>query len=327
MGGKALAKYGIETERKSTEDFYRIGEYMQTVLKEHFNAETYITKFFHEKETHGDLDLLIKVDGSFNITKDWVNEVLKPRAINSNNGVWSFDYENFQVDFIFVSQKNWETSKFFFDYSPIGNLMGKTAKVFDLKYGFEGLIYPFRNFSGRLVKDIVISKDIPKIFEFLGYDYNQYQNGFNNLMEIFHWVIDSKFFNADKFQMENLTGVDRKRNRKRGDYQQFLEYINENNFPNKYDGGKLSMAYVESYFPESNFTAIVSELAKKDQELKAIAEKFNGRLIMEQHPELKGKELGDAMNNFKSKFENWNEYVLENSSEFILEEFNKMIND
>ena len=40
---------------------------------------------------------------------------------------------------------------------PSGNLMGKIAHKFGLKYGCDGLVDPFRNFSGRINKDIVLT--------------------------------------------------------------------------------------------------------------------------------------------------------------------------
>ena len=59
MGGHALDKIGIKTERKSTKDLYRIFD----ELKDYFiDYEITVTKFYKNKETHGDLDILIKTD-------------------------------------------------------------------------------------------------------------------------------------------------------------------------------------------------------------------------------------------------------------------------
>lgn len=326
MGGKALNKYNIETERKSTKDFLRICSEIEPIVNS-FGIKTHAVKCYHTKATHGDLDLLLKIDHEtynkgLNI-RNIIQDEFKPQAIHNNGGVYSFDYDKFQVDFIPVKEKNWEASKTFFDYDPSGNLMGKTAHKFGMKYGFEGLVYPFRNFNGRVSRDIVISRNQEKIFEFLGYDYEHYQKGFDTLHEIFDWCINSKYFNDKGFQFENLTHVDRKRNLKRSTYNEFLEYVEKNYIGTNYEFKRKSeyLEQIDLFFPESKLLEQFEELKQKDEENKIISEKFNGKLIMEVC-QLRGKELGDAITNFKKSFnDNWREYALKIDSKQILTDF------
>ena len=42
---------------------------------------------------------------------------------------------NFQIDFIKVGEENWETSKNYFSYNDLGNLMGRLAQRLGVKYG------------------------------------------------------------------------------------------------------------------------------------------------------------------------------------------------
>ena len=114
MGGKALSIYGVETERKSTKDFLRICNEIEPILNK-YGINTHAVKCYHEKETHGDLDLLLEMNQEtynkgLNIRTIIENE-FKPTAIHNGGGVYSFDYDNFQVDFIPCKEKNWETSK------------------------------------------------------------------------------------------------------------------------------------------------------------------------------------------------------------------------
>lgn len=329
MGGKALKLHGLETERKSTKDFLRICDEIQPIING-YGISTHVVKCYHNKETHGDLDLLLKIDHEvynkgINI-KELIKNEFNPQVIHNNGGVYSFDYDNFQIDLIPVKEKNWEVSKTFFDYSPVGNLMGKSAHKFGMKYGFKGLEYPFRNFNGRLSRNITISKDIEKIFNFLGYDYERYLKGFDTLEEIFEWVVNSKYFNYDNFQYENLNHIDKKRNKKRTDYNQFLTYIN--NYSGKNYNFKRKEDYlsdINNYFPEVKLFEQLKELKRKDEEKRLMADKFNGHLIMEK-TDLKGKELGQAMNNFKKSLDNWNEYCLNTDADTIMKEFLNFIN-
>jgi len=69
------------------------------------------------------------------------------------------------------------------------------------------------------------------------------------------------------------------------------------------------------------------EQAKKIQEEnKIISNKFNGNLVMIQHPELKGVTLGKAISDFKKQSDDFKQYVLNTSSEDIMVDFNNFLN-
>lgn len=327
MGGKALNKYGVFTERKSTIDFLRIAEYFQNKLKNDLGIETHVVKYFKEKETHGDLDLLLKSTGkNINIRK-YIEDNIKTKAIHSNGSVISFEYENFQIDFISIKKINWEVAKDFFDYDPSGNLMGKVAHKFGLKYGIDGLMFPIRSFSGRLNDNITISKDSRKIFEFLGFNYDMFLKGFNKKLEIFDWAIESKYFNNEIFDFENLNNVDRKRNRKRATYNEFLEYLKiqkiQSSFYFKDKSEYIDM--IDNFFSESNLKQNLIEFKKLDDENKLISEKFNGKMIMDKYEYLKGKELGNKIKEFKNSFEDFRNFVLNSSEDDIMYKFDNFL--
>jgi len=317
MGGKALNKYGVHTERKNTEEFLRIGKEIQDkfhfVLR--FPVETEIVTCYHQKPDHGDLDLLIKIDQRFHNEgidlRNFISDVFNPHAIHNNGGVYSFDYENFQIDFIPVKESKWETAKVYYSYDPLGNIMGKTFHKFGLSYGWDGLFYKFRNFNGRLAQNILLTNDAQKIFEFGGYDYNRYLQGFETLEDILKFAIDCKYFDTEIFQMNNLKSIDKKRNRKRGSYHVFLKYLEDNNINVRYPFEKnkeLYLPMIDNSFPEAKLMDKLSELQAKDRENKILSQRFNGDLVMSWLPDLKGKELGNAMTKFKNSFDTEEDY-------------------
>jgi len=334
MGGKALTKYGVLTERKDTFVFNEIGNYIKNKLYSDVELETAVVKCYHTKADHGDLDLLIKITSEFNSKnidfRSYIMETFKPKAIHYGGGVYSFDYDNFQVDFIPVRQSNWEIAQTYYSYDPLGNIMGKTYHKFNLSYGWEGLYYKFRNFNGRNSHNILISKDPVKIFEFGGYNYHRYLQGFNYLEEIFAFVIDSKYFNADIFKMENLKHIDRKRNRKRKSYHVFLNFLIENNIATKYVFDKNKSSYIQlinDYFPEAELVSKLEILEKKNAVNKALSMKFNGNIIMS-WTDLRGKELGNAIRNFKLALgDNYNDFILNNDENTIREHFIEINNE
>lgn len=324
MGGNAL---NFETERKTTEQFNKIFSEIEPILIE-LGISYFLTKCYRNKETHGDMDILIKNE---NLNKDGLLKIIidkfNPQSIAPNDKTISFDYDNFQIDFILISKEDWEISKVFFSNDPVGNIIGKTAHKFGLKSGFSGLVFPFRGENELLYDNIIISKEANKIFEFLGYDYQKFQSGFDNLEEIFDFIISSKYFNSDIFQYENLNRIDRKRNRRRKTYNQFLSYISEKNINKNYQFYKNKEDYIKEindFFPEANLIGRIGELKEKDRINNIIKEKFNGKLIMSIFPELKGKELGYYIEQFKNSFENFDKYILDNNNEQILNDFSNL---
>lgn len=335
MGGRALNNYGITTVRKTTDEFNRIADNITQKINHDLGIETSIVKCYHNKETHGDLDILLKIDNIIynkNVNlKEYVKNTFNPNAIHNNGGVFSFDYDQFQIDFIPIKESNWETAKVYFSYDPLGNAMGKTFHKLNLSYGWDGLKYKYRNFNGRNSHNILISKNPQKIFEFGGYNYNRYLNGFDDIEEIFDFIIDGEYFNSDIFRMENLKHIDKKRNRKRKSYHEFLKYINDNNIKSKHEFNKDKSIYlplINDFFPEANFYNKLKELDEKNELNKKVNEKFNGNIIMNLIPSLSGKELGNFITEFKNSLGDDYKNKIVNMSEEdvktkILNEYNR----
>lgn len=307
MGGRALNNYGVTTRRISTAEFYEIFAEIKNQLVLDLGLQFSVVKCYHQKETHGDLDLLLKIDHQFHNKginlKKYIKDTFQPKAIHNNGGVYSFDYKDFQVDFIPIKESKWETALVYYSYDPLGNIMGKTYHKFGLSYGWDGLFYKFRNFHGRNSQNILLTEDPKAIFDFGGYDYDRYLNGFDTLEEIYGFAIAGKYFDSEMFKIENLNHVDRKRNRKRGSYHAFLNYLNDNKIDVSYPFSKDKTVYltmIDKAFPEVKFIEKLEKLRKKDEENMILTEKFNGHLAMEWIPELKGKELGQVITKFKN---------------------------
>lgn len=303
MGGKALKT--TFTERKTTEQFYDIQTRLLPKLKEIFGTDIYVLKFYHSKPDHGDMDILLKVDNQFynkgiNIRKE-VEKHLKPNEAITNDSTTSFDFEQFQIDLMPVTESVWESTKFWMDYDPSSNLLGKLFHKFGLKYGPDSLHYPFR-LEGRVVHDIVITKDFRKMMEFMGLDPERKYKGFDTLEEIYDWIISSKYYNTELFLLDNLTQDDRKRNKKRPTFNKFLEYVKDIPYTSEgyhFERNKTKyLGLIDSSFPEVHFLEQIEKFKEKDKEVQAVKLKFNGELVME-WTDLKGKELGDVIMNFK----------------------------
>jgi len=329
MGGHALKN--TYTERKTTDDFLRIGKEIQNKVLNDTGIETAIVKCYRNKTDHGDLDLLVKMsfEPKFNLN-EYIQNTFKPNEMFNNGNVCSFDYEKFQIDFIKISEESWNVAQTYFNYDCCGNIMGKTFHKFGLSYGWDGLYYKFRNFNGVNSHNILLTNNSEKIFGFGGYDYERYLKGFDNLVEIFDFCIGSKYFDSEMFKIENLNHIDKKRNRKRGSYNLFLNYLKDNDIYTKFIFEKNKDSYLETInicFPEAKLNERLQELKEEDRLNKVVTQKFNGDMVMMWLPDLQGQELGKAMGKFKQSLgDDYREFIINSSFDIIYEHFMKVYN-
>jgi tRNA(Ile)-lysidine synthase TilS/MesJ len=148
--------------------------------------------------------------------------------------------------------------------------------------------------------EIVISKDNARIFEFLGFDYGRYLQGFATKQDIFDYITSNEYFDPTNFQFDNLNSIDRQRNRKRQTYLEFLEYVNSNVFEvkRKYKEKSECIAIIDQFFPESKLIKSIAKFDATEERSHVVRSKFNGNLVME-WTGVVGQELGKVINDFK----------------------------
>jgi hypothetical protein len=211
-----------------------------------------------------------------------------------------------------------------------GNIKMKIK--YTLKYGQKGLflrIWSGKNFTNK--DDIMVSKDYPKIFEFLGLDYNRWIEGFDTLEEIFAYTMTSYLFNPEMFQLHKLNKINRERNLKRASYMAFLEFIKNKAAHPDYSKSMVEsrkedvINVIRSYFPEANIDLHLAEIAYKHARKNLIKQKFNGGILMEKY-DFKGKEIGESIKYFKAQiFDNYrmnfDDFIIKYDQNFILKNF------
>jgi hypothetical protein len=330
MGGNALKI--AKTRRYSQKEFFEAYTEIRKILCENSIANE-LPRFFANKETFGDIDILILNNGiNFDGLVSFIKEKFNPTEIYRNNPVVSFNYGELQTDFILVSPENWRTSITYFSFNDLGNLIGRISYKMGFRYGDYGLKLVYRHEDGGKKFEKIISKDASKIFEFLGFGYNKYNDGFQTVEEIFDYVVNSKYFNPKLFEYSELNHQNRTRNKKRVNYANFLEYIkdlNENDYY-QFENKTFYIKKAEEFFNIDIINEI--DLWKVEMnKLKEATNKFNGNLIMEKYPELKDKELGATIEKLKKYVtsrneKSFNEWLFLNNENFIWEVFKKVNN-
>lgn len=345
MGGSALDR---QTERAGPQHYLNVYVQVQRRLQSEWpKVVTYLPRKHRFKQDHGDLDLLVRRD-TVNLTRDWVKSAFGVDEVVVNDGVWTFGVElevppngtsALQVDLVTKRRKHWEMSKTFFDQSGLGNLMGKLARWLRYKWGFQGLRMPvYRDPQGeRSVKygEYVLTRDPQKAFEFLGFGYERFQEGFQDMTEIFEYVRSSEHFCKEPFMPENMTADQKQRDRKRPVWDQFKTYLQDleqlGELPSKSESRPTQEEAVKRAKEAFPYSELHTRL-EKDREFAELREKaketWTGRVPMEEFG-VEGQELGEMLSNFKDTFDTDRhrvEWLVRNSRENALERF-KFAND
>jgi hypothetical protein len=324
MGGLALKN--TFTRRYQREEYDALEQEVFAIVRKTFKrCDT--PRFFASKESFGDMDLIVSMegheavsDGKYGFVRTYIEETFKPNEIFHNGHCYSFDYKELQIDFMVVPPEDYDSNYHYLAFNDLGNFIGRIAQSMGLKYGQEGLWYNhFQN--DQKVGKIMISKDYPKIFEFLGLSYEKWVEGFDSLEEIFEYIIQSPNFGSELYQMSNLNKINRERNLKRKSYMGFLDYIAENHpnvFGPEYDKAKV-LKDASTYFDCDVFTEI-KRFEYEHAESAYAKSKFNGGMVMRKY-DLKGKELGIAMDNFKEVVErqqgDYKQFIINSSMDRI----------
>lgn len=226
MGGNALKN--VVTRRYARDEYFALKERILKKLQGHIDQFN-VPKEFPCKESFGDIDVLMVCPPNVSI-RNLIEELFNPNKISRNGDVYSFDFEEFQVDFILVSIEQYENAVVYFSYSDLGGLLGNICHKIGLKYGIQGLWMNThtKEFDPTTASTtLVLSRNVKEIFDFLGYDYEKYMKGFDMENEFFQWIINGKYFRSFYFNDDQLNHAHRQRTSKRPIYIKFKAYLDQ----------------------------------------------------------------------------------------------------
>lgn len=334
MGGNALE---ANTARASSHHYLNVFAQVQRRLQSEWpEVITYLPRKHRHKEDHGDLDLLVRRDTA-DLSRSWINSTFDNTDLHVNDGVWTFDmplldssFDNrFQVDLVTKRPEYWEMSKAYLDQSGFGNLCGKLARWHRYKLGFQGFRMPvYQDPEGeRSVKygEYMLTRDPKQAFEFLGFDYERFQEGFTHMTDIFEYIRGSKYFCKKAFEPENMTADQRHRDRKRpvwNKFKAFLQNIDTKKTTSR-PTQKQAIQKAKKAFPESE----IHDRLDRDKETMRLREKaretWTGEVPMNEFG-IEGKKLGGMLKAFQRTFlsdRHRFEWLVRNSQEEALERF------
>jgi hypothetical protein len=316
MGGN-LFKVG----RVPKEEYFDILATLRPVLDRHFGKHYRIPVAYRNKETYGDVDIILDSTVISN-QPDWFDELCGDLGVDETHRVrkvYSMLYRNFQTDiFLLFDSNKVETCYNFMSYNILGNLIGRIYHKFNLRYGQDGLYYVLRGFNNHISKEIIVSRDMKDMLTFAGLSFERWEQGFDNVEEIFDYVIGSKYFCSNSYDPKYFNV--QKRATERPDFNKFLDYLEEKKIEKNYPFDKNKDIYIEEIdtFFRTDIRSKYDAHVEQQIKLENASKKFNGKIVMNLLPKLSGKELGSFIGDYKGSYgDDFIDVVLKRTEEEI----------
>ncbi len=349
MGGALLKKWGLPEKRLNNSEYQSIKDTLLRLFRRNLyqyhgypqapydscrvQDEIGVAPTIKQKETHGDLDILIGVDegDSFSARtyRDlrWVMESefgsfkklttyeyfakLSGHDPYVNSNVISFPYMGFQIDVTFYPKTDFYSALNYNSWGDCSNLLGRVFHKMGLHFGHTGLSFWIRqgmfdnnitwSDNDHIYEKVVLTKNMADICKIGGFDYNRWKAGFDTNEEVYQFVAESKYFKKELFAFENLNHINRVRNKKRPMYAAFVEWLETTN-PG--ESGKKEFLDKSTYalIFQNKFPHLREAISKYYFEYnvtKCLKSKLNGRIIMNVLGIDDGKTVGQIMSTIK----------------------------
>lgn len=255
MGGNAIKN--TVTRRYNKDEFELLAPEVLELVAENFTdlcSDPKVIPYYRAKSSFGDMDIIVRSltprsNERVGEVRQRIEKLFGTIDIHHNDGVFSFPYKELQIDLIFADAEDYQSSLDYFSYNDLGNLLGRIAKsTFNVSYGHKGLHYHVRPDNSNVIEVIELTKDIWKILGLLRLSTRPFAKGFDNLRDVFDYVISSPYFNKSQFNLDNLNHINKTRNRKRKTYMEFLDYVKDQ--PDRATIDPLEAQHIlQSHFP------------------------------------------------------------------------------
>lgn len=284
-------------------------------ILERNNIEFFSPFYYVNKESFGDLDIVLKAPFS----KDIIFKMFKIKESDykCNSNVQSICYRDMQIDFIAISPDKYQMAIDYYSWADLSILLGRFFKKFNLTYGIDGLYYNYNSKidgSYKNIGNIFISKDMKDILSFFGLSYSKFESGFKTKQDVFDYISSSALFNPAHFIS---TKISNNKNRSQIIYDDLVKYVSsqKKQYPSTdILSTEIITNMIDKHFVNVDFSNKLIRMTDKEKQIIANAEKFNGNIVMSL-TSLKGKELGDFIVKFKEYayknygFSDFDEYV------------------
>lgn len=296
MGGNAIensVRIGAEDYNNLWWDNFAMSKYCLRLIRS-----------YRGKETFGDMDIIIPNTYGMN-DPNYKRTAMEATGLTiveevKNSNVSSFGVllpqGVFQIDLISLDINVIPFAYHYFAWNDCGNLIGRLARGIGLKLGHDGLWYTQRE-ENNVLHEHLLTLDFWEALDYLDLDIETFRRGFDTMEQVFDFIMSSKYYDWNRFDLSQRNYRARVRDRKRENYKKFLQYAEGkpyNTLPPK-------ETFLNQHFEKwPSFGQKYHEVVVTQQENNFIKSKFNGNIVSE-ITGLTGKELGVLMSKIKSE--------------------------
>lgn len=199
-----------------------------------YGVIAYSIPYLSEKETHGDLDLIVVSETftehvmyslidkfKYAINGKHVNMKQIPwddaKDIYNRLDIFSFDYDSLHVDLIMIPEQSCEFAVKYHSFNDLGGIIGCITKQMGYSLGREGLFYEHVPIDGYGKHKVYLTTDFFTFCEVFELDDSIYrgENDLSNVNEMFEYLKNWKYFNSDWMNPQLMNATRRNRAAKR----------------------------------------------------------------------------------------------------------------
>lgn len=317
MGGNALKT--IQVQRMNREEFIDVCSTVMHKLTKAFDIQTgdlKVLPFFKNKESFGDIDLLIANEVLSD--KKMFNDKLKSDlgspevAPSADFHIHPFAFEHkgnfYQVDLMFHPRSELLQAERYYGYNDLHVLINQFAMPsendkLNLSFNKKGLIKNiyFDEKKNNKLAEIVVETDFYKVLNYLGLNEQKHKSGFNNMEDVFKYVMSSPNFDINVLNEKILSpNNDTKKRLKRPNFIGFIDYANKNSSLREVNN-KGTVEYFGKIFP--GVLEREKEILRQYNEIQDIKKLLDGNVVSEISGfSLNDKRLGMLCRDIRAKF-------------------------
>jgi len=271
-----------------------------------------IPRFYGDKPDFGDMDIIVPTRPDWAAVRGKIAADLGITRTRAVGNVFSTVYDGLQTDFFAVPERFVDSTYDYMSFNDLGNLLGRIARRFNLKWGEEGLSYVYRRAgSGHYVADLPVTQDFARVCRFLRLDHAAWVAGFPTLTSLFEWVVTCPHFSVAPYLDDPGGPVGLRGDRPT--IARFAEFLRDRRIDARPAFAEKTgyVGTIAAAFPEAGLEEQIARERVKEQRAAAIAEKFSGKLVMRLRPELAGPALGEFIVAFKRSIPDFEAFLLE----------------
>lgn len=172
-------------------------------------------------------------------------------------------YNNEPIIFIKTPEIYWVNYFYYYSGEIISEAVNKLANKFNLIYTPTGLYYQIKDLK------ILVTNKVFEIFGFLGVNTEKLLEGFNDLIDVYDFIIKSDYFNCEIFDISDISDDNYFKNEKIEVYEDFLDTLTlfkgRKNVNFNFEEPENYFQIIIDYFPNAFLYEKASEYYNKNK--------------------------------------------------------------